>query len=154
MRNIAVRKFFLNVLYFTIAVLMVIAPIYLPYWGWKAVQIEGFGKMKVPGAYEAEIVDGRLRFSIENGGERKVVLQEGEYRGKNNLQYKADVGELVYSTGSTVEEYEARDTGETVYALVLAVDSGEEVVFYGSAKNVSLEDLHLMVKSYVALSLL
>ncbi len=43
---------------------------------------------------------------------------------------------------------EVRDTGETVYALVLAVDSGEEVVFYGSAKNVSLEDLNLMVKYY------
>ena len=43
---------------------------------------------------------------------------------------------------------EVRDTGETVYALVLAVDSGEEVAFYGSAKNVSLEDLNLMVKRY------
>jgi hypothetical protein len=154
MRNIAVRKFLLNVLYFTIAVLMVIAPIYLPYWGWKAVRIEGFGEMKVPGAYEAEIVDGRLRFSIENGGERKVVLQEGGYEDGNSLKYKDTLHHS--SNSSRVEAYEVRDTGETVYALALELykkgEDGkyEEAVLYGSARDVSPKDLELMVESYTA----
>lgn len=121
------------------------------YWGWKEVQIDGYGKIKIPGGYEAEIIDERLGFIIEEGEERKVVLQEGKYEDGNSLEYKQTLNHN--SNSSQVVEYEVRDTGEIVYALVLDLyKDGEsrEAVLFGSAKDVSPKDLNLMAESHTA----
>ena len=77
-------------------------------------------------------------------------MQEGKYEDGNSLEYKQTLNHN--SNSSQVVEYEVRDTGEIVYALVLDLyKDGEsrEAVLFGSAKDVSPKDLNLMAESHI-----